>query len=373
MIVSTARILASQANGKKSRGPTTPEGKAVSRANSYKHGMTGAGVVLPEEDLTEVGQRFEELQAQFNPSTPMGKILVHRIALCSVRLERSAEHEAAYLGEKIRHARADHDERRQVEIASLLDDLARQPAASVGKLLRSPDGIDALIGAWEGLRADLDRPGLGVWSSVHDDRAHHLSGRRVEEIPISRIHELSTAIRGDFSLLREGEGAGLDVEARRAWARDRLIEYIDEELTALGDCLGGIDRESWEQDREEAPKRALFDISKAAVLARRYEAANERGMFRALNDLRKVEKEAAENPIKPSPACPVGPLGSFGPASEPTDDLVEEFEAEAKTLAIEGFIGGLTSIPASNRVEFGQLSAISGGREGRFEPLLAGK
>jgi hypothetical protein len=42
-----AQIAASRANGLKSRGPVTAEGKAASRRNALKHGMAGEGVVIP--------------------------------------------------------------------------------------------------------------------------------------------------------------------------------------------------------------------------------------------------------------------------------------------------------------------------------------
>src|SRR5947199_141090 len=57
MPASEARILANQANAKLSTGPRTAEGKERSRANALKHGLTGAGVVLPEADAAEVERR----------------------------------------------------------------------------------------------------------------------------------------------------------------------------------------------------------------------------------------------------------------------------------------------------------------------------
>ena len=60
MPTSEARILANQANSKLSTGPKTPEGKEKSRANALKHGMTGAGVVLPNEDRDEVERKLAE-------------------------------------------------------------------------------------------------------------------------------------------------------------------------------------------------------------------------------------------------------------------------------------------------------------------------
>jgi len=339
MIVSAARVLASRANGAKSKGPVTPEGKAISRANSFKHGLTGAGVVLPHEDAREVNQRFEALQGQFQAATPMGQILVHRVAMLSVRLERCAEHEAAYLSEKILHAEADHVEQRQAEVGQLMDQIARQPASSVRKLLRTPEGIEALVGAWLDLRADLARSSPRFWTESHCERAHHLMGRRVEEIPISRVLELSKAIAGDFSLIEDQDEAGLDDLGRAAWAKARLLDLIDEEVEALQQCFEGLDHEAFEHDRQQAGKRALFDTSKAAILARRYEAAAERGMFRALKDLRQVEKAAASDP-KVNPVCPVVPLGSFGPEAESVVEDPEETAGEVVELSrCPGFSG----------------------------------
>ena len=45
-------------------------------------------VVLPDEDVVEVSKRFDDLHAQSNPATAMGKILVRRVAFLSIRLER---------------------------------------------------------------------------------------------------------------------------------------------------------------------------------------------------------------------------------------------------------------------------------------------
>ena len=57
MPATEAQIRANQANARLG-GPKTEAGKARSRANSYKHGLTGAGVVLPIEESAEVERRF---------------------------------------------------------------------------------------------------------------------------------------------------------------------------------------------------------------------------------------------------------------------------------------------------------------------------
>ena len=163
---SEARIAANRANSLKSCGPRTPAGKEQSRQNSFKHGMTGAGVVLSNEDAAEVERRSQAFRSELNPSGEVGEALVRRAAVCSVRMDRGVAQETAALSERVRQAEAD---------------------------FVAPEGVSP------------------------------------------------------------------------------------EEAAKL---------------RAEAGRRALFDPSREATLARKYEAAAERGFFRALKELRQLEKQA---------------------------------------------------------------------------------
>src|SRR4051794_17628623 len=102
MPASEAQILANRANAALAKGPTSPEGKARSRENSFKHGLTGAGVVLPIEDAEEVERMVEGIQAELNPAGPTGHSLARRVATLAVRLDRCAYQETAALSERIR-------------------------------------------------------------------------------------------------------------------------------------------------------------------------------------------------------------------------------------------------------------------------------
>jgi hypothetical protein len=107
MSATEAQIRANQQNAAKSSGPKTAEGKAISRANSFKHGLTGEGVVLPNEDVAEVENIFAAYMEDFQPSTAAGLTLVRRAAVLSVRLDRCVSHETASLRTRIRQAEAD--------------------------------------------------------------------------------------------------------------------------------------------------------------------------------------------------------------------------------------------------------------------------
>jgi hypothetical protein len=94
---------------------------------------------------------------------------------------------------------------------------------------------------------------------------------------------------------------------------------IDQEIGRLQEVLAAFDREALERDRLEAEKRAIFDPSPEATLAQKYEAAAERGLFRAWDEFRRLEAENRReaNP-EPKPAKQLAPkLASFEPPASP--------------------------------------------------------
>jgi len=229
MPASEAQINANRLNALRSTGPKTAEGKARSRCNALKHGLTGEGVALPNEDAAEVERRFVAMNAEMGPSGELGRALVRRIATLTVRLDRSVAQETAALSERVRRAEAD---------------------------FQAPEGLDA----------------------------------------------------------------------------------------------GLVDRL-----RAEAGARAMFDPSKEAILARRYEAASERELFRALKEFRQIEREAkAEGPAMDSEAFREE-LGSFLQIEEMAKEFEERYPETARptpskpprpvTTAWNPPVGGAFDVP----------------------------
>ncbi len=107
MSTSEARILANRSNSAHSTGPRTEEGKESSRRNALKHGMTGAGVVIPEADAAEVDRRSVAFARELDAAGDMGHALARRAALNSVRMERGADQESAALADRVRRVEAD--------------------------------------------------------------------------------------------------------------------------------------------------------------------------------------------------------------------------------------------------------------------------
>ncbi len=321
MPATEAQIRASQANGARSKGPLTPETKAISRKNGLKHGLTGQGIVTPEGDAEEIRSRSEALTADMKPQSPAGVILIMQMAILSVRTERAAEQESATIARNVRHAADDFDEKR-IDLANeLFESLGENPRNNLRKLRKSPEGVDRLIDAWRDLRADLAIDPRPVWTAAHLEQAANMTGLKTEHARGSRLGALSRGFWGDFEALGDGEGGDLDEEFRRGWAKAMLFERIDAEIAGLEAHRETLDFELIAIDRAEAGARALFDSSKEATLARRYESENHRGFYKALKEFRIVEAEfkarAELAPIPPEPLRTEARLGSSRETAPP--------------------------------------------------------
>jgi hypothetical protein len=310
MPASEARISANRQNCLKSTGPKTVEGKERSRRNGLKHGLTGEGIVVPEEDSREIERRNEELQGELDPQSGLGKILVRELATLSVRMERGARQEEVALSSRVRHAADVFDETRLDDAERLFVGIVDDPRGQLRKLRKSPEGVDRLIVAWQELRNDLIRAPRPLWTDSHRERVENLIGFRIDSDPVGRIKALTEATRGYFGHLSEQDGGELDIEARKGWARARLIERIDAEIAGLEAHYETLDFVTIDLDRAEAGDRALFDPSREASLARRYESEARRGFFKSLKEFRQAEAEIAARPLAPEPAPPQAPLAS---------------------------------------------------------------
>ena len=71
-----------------------------------------------------------------------------------------------------------------------------------------------------------------------------------------------------------------------------------------------------EAEQAEAGRRAMFDPSKEACLARKYEAAAERGFFKALKEFREVERAAKGPDVAAEAEAARKQLASFFPAAK---------------------------------------------------------
>src|ERR1700692_1136052 len=89
-MVSNLKSETARANGAKSRGPTTAEGKEKSSRNAIKHGLTaGTGNILLDcEDPDEFEEAFNKLLGIHAPATPAENDLVEEMVAARWRIRR---------------------------------------------------------------------------------------------------------------------------------------------------------------------------------------------------------------------------------------------------------------------------------------------
>ena len=315
MPCSEAQIAANRANALQSSGPKTLAGKLATRRNALKHGLTGQGVVVPGEDAEAIDRRSSRFVAELaGDGSVTTLLLAQRVAVLTVRIERSVRHEFATTAERVRVAGEEFDEARQATARRLLAEAATDPTARAA-LRALPEGVDLLLDTLRTLRPGADPQGSGGWSA---ESGHRLAGCLSER---------------DAASLRS-----MPPTAPGAGAPEPILELIDAEvaqLEALRRTLGPV-ADAVADQRAGVIERALVADDPAAILARKYEAATERSIFRALREIRAVRhaQEPAIPPAEPiaiarslaatqgqiarlSPPLPGPAMGSFLPADPP--------------------------------------------------------
>ena len=284
-VTSPARLAANRRNALNSTGPKSPEGKAAGRLNAFKHGMAGDGsLLMPGEDAELIKRRTKAFALECGAVGDVGELLAHRAAVLSVRMESLGERNMLAVAANKALARAKFDEERFDELEGWIKDLDNPSTvkSALEALEAIPEGVEYLLLTWdetlEAIRAD---------DAVAANRAALWLGLDVEEA-------------NDLKAAR--------IAAEVARLRLKSLAAATEKIDAL---------------REQAAILARFDPSPEATLAHRYEAAAERGMYRAMRAIAETRRalkidlppHLQEAPPLPSttttpPPAPA-PLGSF--------------------------------------------------------------
>ena len=96
-----------RANGAKSRGPTTPEGKAASSMNALRHGLTASRPLLPGEDQASFDKLLNAYLEEYEPAGQAETDLVHRMVVSKWREQRAWTIETAALRSQMEPHSAD--------------------------------------------------------------------------------------------------------------------------------------------------------------------------------------------------------------------------------------------------------------------------
>jgi hypothetical protein len=206
--MATARqIAANQANSLRSTGPRSPEGKSVARANSYKHGLTGRGVVMPQDEAEVALERFDAWCDRFAPADDYDARMVETAAFESVRVDRCRLHEVALREHRALRARDFWDIDRRRAAAELAARLPKSPETVAWQLQETLQGVELLIGRWEALGKTLAM--TGTWDEADRSEALDLLGVRRD-----RRQGWTELVPDPGDFLTEAQWFGQHVECR---------------------------------------------------------------------------------------------------------------------------------------------------------------
>lgn len=122
-------------------GPSTSEGKAISRLNATKHGLLSA--VVPEHEAPAYAEHVALVQAHFKPVGYLEGLLTERVASILWRLGRVARFESAAVQQRVDGAMAQGG---WGELRETLTELweALQDDSSQGLAAMAQDAVQAI-------------------------------------------------------------------------------------------------------------------------------------------------------------------------------------------------------------------------------------
>jgi len=287
-------------NTKHKGGPITNEGKAISSRNSTTHGLT-ARRWLDTNEQSLFDETVEEFIVDFEPQTHIEKVLISKLAECTVRLMRIqntenamfdlASSEAGHPEESIKSLDNSSERLTQVVYDTITGDGQYNPVALINKigLINEIDHQNLSdVSGWTYIEDNMHltadyifekcvKENLGMYEFISRETNQSntnkvniiiVNGSSKEELlPIENILKDTKKIKS--SALQEY----LEIVVRRL-AKDIQVQYI----------LKDLDK------RTQQIKDAAIPDTQKLSLVQRYRTADERQFSKTLGELLELQK-----------------------------------------------------------------------------------
>jgi hypothetical protein len=344
-MISDAKIEANRRNAKKSKGPTSDEGKVRSRLNALKHGMRANLLVLPGEDPEALKARVDAWTADLRPRNEVEQYLVDRAAAVSWQLDRVDRAHVARLTSNIRSAATELARAEQDDVLVLgrrlfwdergpmplyphatndYDRAGKQPPVSWTGVVPDPNlpsqvllslessaaGCAWLLDRWAELRTLLEQG--KTWQSPDKLKAIRLLGcQPLDAFDDNRVAVVFLACHkidpGDgplfYEIWKELTGKEIKIIKRRLEsrpldalepsnadeARKTLFHLIDQAVDRLKPLAASLQNQA-EAEASLSADILAFDDSAEGERFRRYETTCSRNLLRTLDEFFKVRK-----------------------------------------------------------------------------------
>ena len=292
---SVKQIEANRKNALRSTGPTTPEGKQVSRFNALRHGLRAKEVTIPgEEDPAEFDAILRELCEDSEPEGHTERHLIEQVGLAEWRLRRVHRAELGEIRTQMASRMASKSSEVEDEIKHAFQYFPERLPQLLGK---STAGIAYLREAVEEAFDELESE--GTVSEVSIDELERVFGEEADS-PVTMLKVWFV------EEMPEGNEEDLDSDGeprrrRRTSAKKKAAARKHLEMT-----LKNLDRQERKLHKHERINleivRQRLSIPKAAELERiqRYETAIRRGMYQAIDQLERLQRRRRGEPSPPT-------------------------------------------------------------------------
>jgi hypothetical protein len=279
--MSPKQLAANQRNAQKSTGPKTPQGRAVSKMNALKHGLLAQTVVVRGHKLKESTNEFKKLCQEFYidlaPVGPQEEMLVNQIVTATWRLHRARTAEC-------------------VEIALNVDGgwWRRENHNPLTLLLAFP--------AFPGTEGLVTKLGESVWGCRYLQYCLDQLRQMVEregELTAALLKDFNDSLRdqpadmgkklAQFQAWRMANPEKLEPEALRTRHKEQVLKYLSQKLQEID---YQSERHEQREGAEERARQSAAVLPSPEVLDKilRYEAALDRQLYRAMNQLERLQR-----------------------------------------------------------------------------------
>ena len=303
-------------NAGKSTGPKSEAGKANSRKNALKHGLTAKILAMPNEDPAKIAAREDHWNDYYNPQSPGAQQLVNLCVASTIMTDRVTCAYDAEIASQVRNA----DESWLNDKSELLEDgktlLLDNPAMGYRMLRREATGCEYLVARWRFLGKILRERGFlsreecdeairligvaptasGVKANADAFKIYYYNNLIPCEDRVTLATELLTDENRPHELWKSLTVATIpDVQ----WCQKWIMLFINDRLEELSQRGKMLSETIDAPDRAGAKDRALMlKDEKDARLFLRYSSEARNGFHRAFRDLTKAlesDREMAEN------------------------------------------------------------------------------
>jgi len=295
MTVSKKQLEANKNNAQKG-GVKTQEGKAIVKYNALKHGLLAKEAVITVGEGAESPEEFNallgDLKTQLNPMGTLEEMLVEKVVVAYWRLRRAYKYEVGLIRNELDNATDDY--------------YSGETASSGYKEQKTDYEIDQEI--------ERDKEAIESWKQdKRDFTKMHKKGKPLEEIYDWGENWEWLEEKVKYLVVGDEEYEGFDPESLRkslntnaGWSDEQIwqahIELCDEKINEYKKEIADLEKQKQKNQLKLQVIRKLGNIPSKNELDRllRYEGAIERQLYKALNQLERLQRLRAGDNV-PAP------------------------------------------------------------------------